>query len=151
MAIEGFTEYRKEDREKYNLRRWWLGMTWGDLFDKATDLYPDKIGLVDGTGSFTYRELRRKVDRLAISLMNRGIEPKEWVLLQFPNWHEYIIAFFAMQKIGALTLLLIPRHNQAEINYMASLTRPVAWMVPDGTARSTMPRSSTMCLRRTPS
>ncbi|HEY3277629.1 MAG TPA: AMP-binding protein [Syntrophorhabdaceae bacterium] len=131
MAIEGFTEYRKEDREKYNLRRWWLGMTWGDLFDKATDLYPDKIGLVDGTGSFTYKELRDKVDRLAVSLIKRGIKPKEWVLLQFPNWHEYIISFFAMQKIGALTLLLIPRHNQTEINYMASLTRPVAWMVPD--------------------
>lgn len=130
MAIEGFTEYAKEDREKYNERRWWLGMTWGDLFDKATDIYPDKIGLVDGVGQWTYRELREKVDRLAISLMKRGIKPKEWVLLQFPNWHEYVIAFFAMQKIGALTLLLIPRHNQSEINHLCSLTKPVAWIVP---------------------
>jgi len=130
MAIEGFTEYAKEDREKYNSRRWWLGMTWGDLFDKATDIYPDKVGLVDGVGRWTYGELRQKVDRLAISLMKRGIKPKDWVLLQFPNWHEYIISFFAMQKIGALTLLLIPRHNQSEINHLCSLTKPVAWIVP---------------------
>jgi 2,3-dihydroxybenzoate-AMP ligase len=130
MAIEGFTEYRKEDREKYNLRRWWLGMTWGDMLDKATDLYPDKIGLVDGTGSYTYRELRERVDRLAISLMDLGIKPLDWILLQFPNWHEYIEAFFAAQKIGALTLLLIPRHNQSEINHLCALTKPVAWMVP---------------------
>jgi 2,3-dihydroxybenzoate-AMP ligase len=130
MAIEGFTEYRKEDRELYNLRRWWLGMTWGDMLDKATDLYPEKIGLVDGTGSYTYRELRQRVDRLAISLMDLGIKPLDWILLQFPNWHEYIEAFFAAQKIGALTLLLIPRHNQSEINHLCGLTRPVAWMVP---------------------
>lgn len=130
MAIEGFTEYRKEDREKYNLHRWWLGMTWGDMLDKATDLYPDKIGLVDGTGSYTYRELRERVDRLAISLMELGIKPLDWILLQFPNWHEYIEAFYAAQKIGALTLLLIPRHNQSEINHLCALTKPVAWMVP---------------------
>jgi len=130
MAIEGFTEYAKEDREKYNKMRWWLGLTWGDLFDKAADLYPDKIGLVDNTGRWTYSEIRKKVDRLAISLMKRGIKPRDWVLLQFPNWHEYIVAFFAMQKIGALTLLLIPRHNQAEINHLCALTKPVAWIVP---------------------
>ena len=83
-------------------------MTWGDLFDKASDIYPDKIGLVDGVGRWTYGQLREKVDCLAISLMKRGIQPREWVLVQVPNWHEYIIAFFALQKIGALTLLLIP-------------------------------------------
>jgi non-ribosomal peptide synthetase component E (peptide arylation enzyme) len=53
MAVEGFTEYEKEDRERYNKRRWWLEMTWGDMFDKATDIYPEKIGLVDGIGRWT--------------------------------------------------------------------------------------------------
>ena len=130
MAIEGFTEYAKADREKYNRRRWWLGLTWSDLLDKASDIYPDRIGLVDGVGRFTYRELREKMDRLAIALMKLGVRPRDWVLLQFPNWHEYILAFFAMQKIGALTVLLIPRHNESEINHIAALTKPVAWMVP---------------------
>ena len=130
MAIDGFTEYAKTDRERYNLRRWWLGLTWSDLLDKASDVYPDKIGLVDGVGSFTYRELRDKVDRLAVALMNMGIKQNDWVLLQFPNWHEYVISFFAMQKVGALTVLLIPRHTQTEINHFAALTRPVAWILP---------------------
>ena len=130
MTIEGFTEYAKKDREKYNRRRWWLGLTWGDMFDKATDLYPGKIGLVDDVGRFTYSQLREKVDRLAISLMKLGIKPRDRVFLQFPNWHEYIYAFFAMQKIGAITVLLIPRHNQLEINHLARLTEPVAWILP---------------------
>lgn len=130
MAIEGFTEYAREDRERYNRRRWWLGLTWSDLLDRASDIYPDKIGLIDGAGRFTYRELREKVDRLAVGLMKLGIRPRDWVLLQFPNWHEYILAFFAMQKIGALTVLLIPRHSESEINHIAALTKPVAWVLP---------------------
>ena len=112
MPLEGFMPYAKEDAEKYNRMRWWLGMTWGDVFDKATDLYPDKIGLVDDVGRWTYRELRQTVDKLAISLMKLGIKPKDRVFIQLPNWHEYIYSFFALQKIGAIVVLLIPRHNQ---------------------------------------
>jgi len=98
MAVEGFMEYSAEDREKYNRRRWWLGLTWGDLLDRASDIYPDKIGLVDGTGSFTFRQLREKVDRLAVSLIHLGIKERQWVLLQFPNWHEYVVSFLPVRR-----------------------------------------------------
>jgi 2,3-dihydroxybenzoate-AMP ligase/mycobactin salicyl-AMP ligase len=130
MSIEGFVPYAKEDVEKYNKMRWWLGLTWGDLFDKNTDIYPEKIGLVDDTGRWTNRELRREVDRLAISLMQIGIKPKDRVLLQLPNWHEYVYSFLALQKIGAIVVLLIPRHSQMEINHLARLTQSVAWILP---------------------
>jgi 2,3-dihydroxybenzoate-AMP ligase len=131
MPIEGFQPYRPEDVERYTKNRWWLGLTWGDMFDKATDLYPEKEGLVDDTARFRYKDLREKVDRLAISLMELGIKERDFVLLQIPNWHEFIIAFFALQKIGAIVVLLIPRHGLDEINYLCSLTHPVAWIGPD--------------------
>jgi len=130
MALEGFAPYAKEDAERYNRMRWWLGMTWGDVFDKVTDIYPDKTGLVDDVGRWTYRELRATVDRLAVSLMKLGIKPKDRVFIQIPNWHEYIYSFFALQKIGAIPVLLIPRHNQVELNHLYRLTEPVAWIVP---------------------
>src|SRR5271157_2455593 len=130
MALEGFAPYAKGDAEKYNRMRWWLGMTWGDVFDKATDLYPDKVGLVDDTGRWTYGELRRTVDKLALGFINLGIKTRGRVFLQLPNWHEYMFAFFALQKIGAIPVLLIPRHNQSEINHFAKLTEPVAWILP---------------------
>lgn len=128
--LEGFTPYSKEDIAKYEQRRWWLGMTWGDVFDKATDLYPGKTGLVDDLGSYTYREMREKVDRLAVSFMKLGIKPADRVLVQLPNWHEFIYAFFAIQKIGAIVVLLIPRHNENEVKLFCDLTKPVAWVLP---------------------
>lgn len=131
MPIQGFEPYKKEDVERYVKYRWWLGLTWGDMFDKATDLYPRKEALVDDTARFTYRELREKVDRLAIGFMGLGIKERDFVLLQLPNWHEFIFAFFALQKIGAIVVLLVSRHGLSEINYLSSLTHPVAWIGPD--------------------
>ena len=130
MPIEGFEPFRPEDAEKYDTRRWWLGLTWGDMFDKATDIYPDKVGLADDTARFTYRQLREKVDRLAVGFMRLGINSKDFVLLQIPNWHEYIFTFYALQKIGAITVLLIARHGLAEIKHVSGLTNPVAWVGP---------------------
>ena len=144
MPIEGFTPYAKEDAEKYTRMRWWLGMTWGDLFDKHTDVYPEKIGLVDGVGQWTNRDLRQAVDKLAISLMGLGIKPKDRVLLQLPNWHEFVVSFVALQKIGAVVVVLVPRHNQMEINHFCKLTEPVAWILPKRTERSSTSRSSMM-------
>ncbi len=131
MPINGFEPYRPEDAARYNKYRWWLGITWGDMFDKATDLYPDKEGLVDDTNRFTFRELRKKVDRLAAGFMALGIRERDFILLQIPNWHEYVAVFYALQKIGAIPVLLIARHGLAEILHIAELTHPVAWIGPD--------------------
>ena len=130
MPIEGFEPYRAEDARIYNKYRWWLGITWGDMFNKATDLYPDKVGLVDDTSRFTYRELRSRVDGLAVGFMKLGIRERQFVMLQIPNWHEYILAFYALQKIGAIPVLLISRHGLAELQHIAALTEPVAWIGP---------------------
>jgi 2,3-dihydroxybenzoate-AMP ligase len=128
--LQGFTAYNQEDAERYNRLRWWLGMTWCDVFNKATDLYPDKVALVDDVARFTYGELRDKVDRLAISLMGLGIRGGDRVMVQLPNWHEYIFSFFALQKIGAVVVPLIPRHSQIEIDHFAGLTGASAWILP---------------------
>ena len=122
MPLKGFTPYKKEDADKYNKFRWWAGITFGDMLDKAADLYPNKEALVDDTKRLTYLELREKTDRLAISLMELGIKKQDRVLLQLPNWSEFVYTYFAIQKIGAIVVLLLARHAQTEINHLCRLT-----------------------------
>ena len=131
MAIEGFTEYRKEDIEKYRNHGWWCGITWGDMLDKAADLYPNKEALVDDSERFTYGYLRDQINRLAIGFLNLGIQKKDFVLLQLPNWHEFVFAYFALHKIGAILVLLLPRHAYTEISYLCGLTQPKGWIIPE--------------------
>jgi len=130
-SLEGFIPYRSEDADKYNKLRWWSGLTFGDVLDKAADVYPDKEALVDGISRLTYSQLREKTDRLAIGLMELGIKKQDRVLVQVPNWNEFIYSYFALQKIGAIVVLLIAKYKQAEINHLCRLTSATAWIVPE--------------------
>jgi 2,3-dihydroxybenzoate-AMP ligase len=127
--LEGFTPYREEDAEKYNKLRWWFGLTLGDLLDRAADIHPDKEAFVDGKTRLTYGEAREKANKLAVGLMDLGIQPLDRVLVQLPNWNEFVFAYFALQKIGAIVVLLIDRYRQLEINHLIGLTGATGWIV----------------------
>lgn len=128
--LEGFIPYKEEDAEKYNKYRWWAGLTFGDVLDRAADVHPDKEGFVDSNTRLTYGEAREKTNKLALSLMDLGIKPKDRVLVQLPNWNEFVFAYFAIQKIGAITVLLIDRYRQFEINHLIKLSGATSWIVP---------------------
>jgi 2,3-dihydroxybenzoate-AMP ligase/mycobactin salicyl-AMP ligase len=127
--LEGFTPYKKNDAEKYTKFRWWSGLTFGDILDRAADIHPEKEAFVDRNTRLTYGEARHKTNKLAIGLMDLGIQPLDRVLVQLPNWNEFVFAYFALQKVGAITVLLIDRYRQFEIDRLISLTGATAWIV----------------------
>lgn len=123
--------YNKEDAEKYSKYRWWLEITFSDMLDKTGDLYSGKEALVDDRARLTYSELRERMDKLAVGLINLGIEKGDTVLLQLPNWAEFVYSFFALQKIGTVPVLLISGYRQLEVSHVCQLTEAKAWIVPD--------------------
>lgn len=133
--LEGFQPYREEDIKKYIDKRWWRGLTLGDIIDRAADMHPDKEAFVDRTSRYTYGQAREKADKLALGLMRLGIKPLDRVLIQLPNWNEFVFAFFACQKIGAITVLLIERYRQFEIGRLIKLTGATTWILPKNTLK----------------
>ncbi|MBW1999515.1 MAG: AMP-binding protein, partial [Deltaproteobacteria bacterium] len=131
MAFEGFTPYDPKAAERYDRKRWWLGITLGDMLDKASDLYPSKEALVGEGRRYTYGELRDIVDNLAFNLLREGLRPGDTVLLQLPNWPEFVISYFALQKAGLVMVLLTVNHTAREVLHLASLTQPKGWILPD--------------------
>jgi 2,3-dihydroxybenzoate-AMP ligase len=130
QLLEGVIPYKEEDARKYLQKGWWRGITLGDLLDRTADFHPDKEAFVDRTSRYTYSQAREKVDRLALGLMRLGIKPLDRVLVQLPNWNEFVFAYFACQKIGAITVLLIERYRHYEIDRLIRLTGATAWIVP---------------------
>ncbi|BBO84345.1 2,3-dihydroxybenzoate-AMP ligase [Desulfosarcina ovata subsp. sediminis] len=128
--LSGCVPYKEEDVKKYNELKWWEGLTFGDLLDRAADVHPDKEAFVDRVTRLTYGEAREKVNQLAIGMMDLGIQPKDRVMVQLPNWNEFVFAYFALQKIGAITVLLIDRYRQYEINHLTNITGATYWVVP---------------------
>jgi 2,3-dihydroxybenzoate-AMP ligase/mycobactin salicyl-AMP ligase len=128
--LAGFVPYEEKDALHYNRYRWWPGLTFGDILDRAADMHPEKEAFVDGRTRLTFGEAREKVDILALRLMQRGVAPKDRVLLQLPNWNEFVFAYFGLQKIGAIPVLLIDRYRQYEISHLIHMTGAVHWIVP---------------------
>ena len=126
-----FPKHKARDARQYSRNRWWLGLTLGGILDRTADVFPNKEALVDDRVRLTYYELRNKVDHLAMGLMNLGIEKGDTVLLQLPNWAEYVYSYFALQKIGCVPVLLISGYRQLEVSHLALLTEAKAWIVPD--------------------
>jgi len=129
-VLKGFVPYKKEDAEKYNKFRWWAGLTFGDILDMAADIHPEKEAFVDRKVRLSYGEAREKTNKLAIGLMDLGIQPLDRVLVQLPNWNEFVFSYFALQKIGAIPVLLIERYRQLEIDHLIDLAGASSWIVP---------------------
>jgi non-ribosomal peptide synthetase component E (peptide arylation enzyme) len=133
--LEGVVPYKPEDEKKYIERGWWRGFTLGDYLDLAADIHPDKEAFIDRISRYTYGEAREKADRLAVAMINLGIQPLDRVLIQLPNWNEFVFTYFACQKIGAIPVLLIDRYRQFEINRLIKLTNAKYWIVAAKTSK----------------
>jgi len=140
MDFEGFTPYDPKAAELYNRRRWWLGMTLGDMFDKASDLYPEKEALVGSGRRYTYAAFRTLVDNMAYGLLQAGLRAGDTVLLQLPNWPEFVISYYATQKAGLVPVLLTVNHTAREVVHLANLTQPRGWILPDRYRKIDYPR-----------
>jgi len=130
MIFEGFTPYNPGAANMYDEKRWWLGLTLGDMFDKTCDLYPRREALVGDGKRYRWDELRSRVDQMAFRFIEDGFQPGDTVLLQLPNWPEFVISYFALQKAGLVMVLLTVNHTAREIAHLASLTQPRGWIVP---------------------
>ncbi len=128
--LEGAVPYSEEVIKEYRAKGWWLDKTYGDILDRSVECYPDKPAVIDEKVSLTYRRLKEQVDRLAIALVNLGVKKYDRMLFQLPNRHEYVIAFFAAHRIGAVPVLTVARQEYQEISHFFRIAGPVAWIVP---------------------
>ncbi|MEV6946644.1 non-ribosomal peptide synthetase [Streptomyces sp. NPDC051172] len=71
-----------------------------ERFAEQTRARPDKVAIVDGAHSITYRELDRRSDRLAHVLRERGVREETRVGVLLDSGHEMITALLAVLKAG---------------------------------------------------
>jgi non-ribosomal peptide synthetase component E (peptide arylation enzyme) len=128
--LDGATPYNEDEATSYLRRGWWSGLTLGELLDRAADIHPDKEAFVDLRSRLTYGQARESADRLAVGFMKLGIKSLDRVLVQLPNWNEFVPAYFALQKIGAIPVMLIDRYRQQEVQRLAEISGATTWIVP---------------------
>jgi len=93
-------------------------ITIGKLLEEKAKEYPDKEAIIFKDRRITYKELNEKAERLANFLMNKGIGRGDKVSIWLPNLPEWVVAWFAVPKIGAVVVPTDPWYKSGEIQYM---------------------------------
>ncbi len=87
------------------------------VFDEATQRAPDKPALVFYGRTLSYRELREATDRLACALASLGVKKGDRVALYLLNSPQFIIAYFAALKAGAVVTPISPVYTSHEVRF----------------------------------
>lgn len=128
--VEGFVQYPEEFIRRYKEKGYWLDKTLGDDFDEFTEKYKGRIALSCNGVYVTYEEMAQKVNRLALHFAEKGMQTYDRAILQLPNELEFAYCFFALVKIGAIPIMSLPAHRDAEIIFFAQFAEPKAHFVP---------------------
>lgn len=80
--------------------------------------FPDRNVIISQGRRFTYRELDEQVDRLARGLIALGVEKRDKVGIWMPNIPEWIIACFAVARIGAVVVPMNTRYKSHEVRHI---------------------------------
>lgn len=87
-------------------------------FEQACAKFPDNTAIVFLGDKFSYRNLKDKVDRFATGLAQLGVKKGDRVLVYLSNSVQFVIAFLAAQKIGAVVVMVSPIYTSHELEYM---------------------------------
>jgi long-chain acyl-CoA synthetase len=85
------------------------------FLDEAARLCPERVCLIYRGETSTYREVADKTDRLAAALTGLGIRKGERIGICMPNCPEFVLAYFAILKAGAVVVAINPLYTPPEI------------------------------------
>jgi long-chain acyl-CoA synthetase len=100
------------------------GRPLGDILAVTAVHRPDRTATHFLGAELTYRDLKQRSDALAASLAGLGIVKGDRVGIMLPNCPQYIIAAFAILKLGAVVVNINPSYTPREFLVVAADSTP---------------------------
>jgi 2,3-dihydroxybenzoate-AMP ligase len=130
-VLQGVVPFPPEFARRYRERGYWQDRSLRDEFADVFARFAARTAMVDGERRLTYAELDRASTNLALNLLAYGLRPLDRVVVQLPNVFEFVILYFALQKIGAIPIAALTGHRYAEISQFVALSGAAACVTPD--------------------
>lgn len=107
----------------------WEKLSLGMQLDKWAIRYGNRIAVTDSEEEITYSELNQKAIGTGQYFMEKGIQKGDKVLVQLPNRISFVVVLFALAKIGAVPIMMLPAHRETELEGIIALAKPSAYIV----------------------
>ena len=128
--LEHWTPYRPELAKEYEEKGYWKKENFSQVFDNIAERFWEREALVGGDQRYTYGELKKGTDRLALHFVKMGLKHQDRVVVQLINIPEFVFIYIALQKIGVIPVMCLPQHRYTEISQIAAKAEAVGYIIP---------------------
>jgi long-chain acyl-CoA synthetase len=91
------------------------------LLQEAAERHPDSLAVVFPVAPMakrlTYRQLVAEAEQFAKALASLGVKKGDRVGLVLPNCPQFVVAFYALQRLGAVSVGNNPLYTQREMSH----------------------------------
>ncbi len=87
------------------------------LYESRLRDHPDRLVVVAGDRSYSYRQIESQATALAAAFAELGVERGDRVAVNLPNGAEWLITLLACVKLGAAVVPISPQLNIHELRY----------------------------------
>src|SRR3984893_13256046 len=130
--LQGVVPFPPEFARRYREHGYWQDKSLAEEFKPVFERYAERVAIVDRERFITYSELDRWSSNLALNMSDAGLKPLDRVVVQLPNIAEFVILYFALQKIGCVPIAALVTHRYAEISQFVKISGATACVIPDG-------------------
>ena len=106
----------------------------GGLYDvvyESSCKWPHNTAIEYYSSQVTYKELIRKIDRVARSLKQIGVQKGDYVTVCMPNTPEAVYMFYAINEVGAIANMIHPLSSEKEIEEYVNKAHSKVMLVVD--------------------
>jgi 2,3-dihydroxybenzoate-AMP ligase len=129
--LQGCVPWPEALTRDYRRKGYWADRTIPQLFAALAEASPDRLVVVDGARRLTLGELWQRSNRLAAHLHRLGLRSRERVVFQLPNGADFLTAFLALLRIGAIPVMALPSHRETEVTHYVRSAEAAALFIPD--------------------
>ncbi len=88
------------------------------LLQHTARQWPEREALVFGDRRYNFQKVLELAERCAAGLAHNGLIKGDRLALIMPNWTEFVVAYFAAARLGAVLVPLNVRYRRHELAYM---------------------------------
>ncbi|MBW0105757.1 AMP-binding protein [Pseudonocardia sp. KRD291] len=124
LSVNG--RYGVEAAAEFRARGWWRDGSASALLDRWAEETPTRRFVSDGTTEIDYATLRTRALSLAATLRRRGVKSGDRVVMQLPNWSEFVVGYLALARLGAVTVPIMTVYRSSEVAHVLRNSGAVA-------------------------
>jgi len=91
-----------------------------EQFEKVSRDFAEKPALIYLGMKYSFSQLREGTESLAANLHRMGVSKGDKAVLYLPNCPQWVVAWLALQRIGAVAVPISPIYTPADLEYMAN-------------------------------